>query len=46
MATNSVMAQIYARKVESGAWKLEDVPTLWRKQVEMILKKQSGKTTS
>lgn len=43
MAKSSFMAVIYARKVESGAWKLEDVPALWRDEVKAILKKNASK---
>lgn len=31
------MAQIYYMLIKAGTWKLENVPSLWRAQVEALL---------
>ena len=33
------MAAIYTQLVRIGAWKLEDVPALWRDEVAALLNK-------
>lgn len=33
------MAKIYAKRVRAGQMRLEDVPALWRGQVEALLEK-------
>lgn len=38
------MAKLYYNLVNTGAWKIENVPALWRKQVEDML--NSTETTS
>ena len=38
MTQPSKMAEIYARKVIAGTWKIKDVPALWRKQVQDLVK--------
>lgn len=35
----SKMAENYAKKVHAGTWQMKDVPALWRKQAQAILKK-------
>ncbi len=34
------MAKIYLRKINSGEMTLEDVPMLWRAEVEALLEKE------
>lgn len=31
------MAKLYATLVAAGAWRIEQVPSLWRSEVERIL---------
>lgn len=31
------MARVYANRIKAGKWKLEDVPSRWRAEVESIL---------
>lgn len=36
------MAKIYCRLVKAGSWKLEDVPEIWRAEVERLLDEEGG----
>lgn len=31
------MAKLYARLVKAGLWSIDDVPALWRQQVQAML---------
>ena len=34
------MAKIYVKRINAGLMKLDEVPSLWRKQVEKLLKEE------